>query len=71
MIGDGIQAGWQHATWAFGWALGALPVLLGLALLVAAILAIDVPHRVRVHQLRRQTRRSGRDARLPIGNGGY
>ena len=57
---DGIATGWQHALWALGYLLGVLPVVLAVVLLVVAVLVVDVPHRVRVYRLRRETRRSGR-----------
>ena len=50
---DGLHAGL--------WLLGALTPIAALpALYVLVVVLIDVPHRVRVLRLRRQTRRSGR-----------
>lgn len=68
---EGITTGWQHATFAIGWLLGALPTLALIAVLAyGAPWAIDAArHQHRVHRLRRQARREGRRAGLPIGNG--
>lgn len=50
---DGIQAGL--------YVLGFLLPIAAVALVVAAVVLLDVPHRVRVLKLRREVRRSGRD----------
>lgn len=52
MIADGIGAGL--------WLLGALLPLAAIALVVLIVLALDVPHRIRVAKLRRETKRAGR-----------
>jgi hypothetical protein len=63
---DGIATGWQHAFFALGWLIGALPALFALALLVALLIGVRaatgalLEHRIRVYRLRRQTRRTGR-----------
>lgn len=60
---DGLTTGWHHALWALGYLLGLLPVVALLALLV--LLAVTtwprITHRVRVHRIRTQTRRTGRN----------
>lgn len=59
---DGLHTGWNHATWAAGYALGALPAVLALAATAAllALAARELPHRARVARLHRRTRRDGR-----------
>jgi hypothetical protein len=42
------------------WLLGALTPLAAIAVIVLALVLIDVPHRIRVLQLHRDIRRSGR-----------
>lgn len=64
-MSDGIATGYEHALWLLGYLIGLAPllVLLGLIVGTAAPVAEWIYHRVRVHRIRRQTRRSGRTTR--------
>lgn len=59
---DGIATGFGHAVWALGYLIGLGPVLVLAVLLVLVVVTSGgrITHRVRVHRVRRQTRRSGR-----------
>lgn len=59
---DGIATGYQHAVWLLGYLLGVAPVLFLAAnlILLAVVIGVRITHRVRVHRVRAQTRRSGR-----------
>lgn len=57
---DGIRTGLEHTLWALGYLLGAAPIITAAALLAALLIAADIPHRARVHRIRRHTRRTGR-----------
>jgi hypothetical protein len=65
-MSDGIATGWQHAFFALGWLIGALPALFALALLGALLIGVRaatgtlIEHRIRVYRLRRQAKHSGR-----------
>ena len=73
---DGIHTGWQHATWAAGYLLGALPAILALILGVALLIGLQasivalLEHQLRVHRLRRRARRDGRTT-TPTGDPFY
>jgi hypothetical protein len=59
---DGFTTGLHHALWALGYLLGLAPVAILAALLVVLALTTGprITHQVRVHRIRRQTRRTGR-----------
>lgn len=57
---EAIDTGWHHAAWLLGYLLGWSPILVALLGVVLMLTTVDIPHRLSVHRIRRQTKRSGR-----------
>jgi hypothetical protein len=68
---DGIGDGWEAALYVLGILVGIAPALIACTAVLWLLLAVadGLPHRIRVHRIRRQDRRFGRTpgANTPTG----